>query len=66
MGSYKEQNEIVMVVHDDTTEDAIYVVELIKNRLGVSNVISNSICPTIGAHTGAGVIGVFFLAEKRR
>lgn len=66
MGSYKEQNEIIMVVHDDTTQDAEYVAQQIQERLGIKNVMLNTICPTIGAHTGAGVIGVFFLADKRR
>ena len=66
MGNYKEQNEIIMVVHDDTTQDAEYVAQLIQDRFGIKNVMLNAICSTIGAHTGAGVIGVFFLADTRK
>lgn len=65
-GSFKAENEdAVMIVHDDTTEDAKYVEALVKEKLGVKNVILNAICPTIGAHTGTGVVGLFFMADKK-
>lgn len=66
MGSYRDKTDIVMVVHDDTTEDAKAVAAMIKERFGFENIMMNPICPTIGAHTGPGVVGVFFLADKKR
>lgn len=66
MGSYRDKNDVIMIVHDDTTADAEYVAGLIRDRFGIDNIIMNSICPTIGAHTGPGVVGLFFLADKRK
>lgn len=65
-GSYRDKNDVVMIVHDDTTTDAEFVASLVKERFGTENIIMNSICPTIGAHTGTGVIGLFFMAESKR
>lgn len=65
-GSYRDKNDVVMIVHDDTTTDAEFVASLVKERFGTGNIIMNSICPTIGAHTGTGVIGLFFMAESKR
>lgn len=66
MGSYKDQNDVVMIGHDDTCEDAQFVADLIKERFGINNIVMNTICPTIGAHTGTGIIALFFLAEARK
>lgn len=65
MGSYRDQNDVAMIVHDDTTEDAEFVASLVREKLGINNVIMNSICPTIGAHTGPGVVALFCLGETR-
>lgn len=66
VGSYRDKTDVVMIVHDDTTEDAQKVAAMVKERFGVENIIMNSICPTIGAHTGPGVVGLFFLADSKR
>lgn len=65
-GSYRDKQDVIMIVHDDTTEDAKVVAEMVKERFGIENIILNSICPTIGAHTGPGVIGLFFFADKKK
>lgn len=66
VGSYRDKNDVVMIVHDDTTADAEYVASLVKERFGIENIIMNSICPTIGAHTGTGVVALFFMADSRK
>lgn len=66
MGSYRDKNDVVMIVHDDTTEDAKIVANLVRERFGIDNIIMNSICPTIGAHTGPGVVGLFFMADSKK
>ena len=65
MGSYRDKNDVVMIVHDDTTHDAEFVASLAREKLGVENIILNSICPTIGAHTGPGVVALFCLGDTR-
>lgn len=66
MGSYRNKDEIVMIVHDDTTEDANVLAAMIKERFGMENIMMNEICPTIGAHTGPGVVGAFFMADSKK
>lgn len=58
--------DVVMIGHDDTTEDAEFVASLIRERLGINNIILNSICPTIAAHTGPGIIALFFYAKTKK
>lgn len=57
------KNEIVMISHGDCLEDAEYVAKLIQERLGIHQFMFNNVCPTIGAHTGPGVVALFFLGD---
>ena len=52
MGSYKDQNDIVFISHADNLEDAEFVADEIKNRIGIDKFMINEIGPTIGSHTG--------------
>ena len=46
-------------------EDAQFVAELIKKRLGIENFLINHIGPTIGAHSGPGTIALFYMGDYR-
>ncbi len=65
MGSYRDQNDIFFVSHGDSLEDAEYVAEEVKRRLGIESYLINYVSPTIGAHSGPGTIALFFLGDKR-
>lgn len=65
MGKYKEEDNVICVVHGDALEDAEYIVNLIKERLHTNNVIVNTVSPSIGAHSGPGAIGICFMGESR-
>lgn len=65
MGSFKEQNDIIFISHGDALEDAEFVAEEIKKRFGIDKFIINRVGPTIGAHTGTGVIALFFMGDVR-
>lgn len=67
MGSYTEENrsDMIMISHGDSPEDAEYVRDQIKERLGIENCMINSIGPTIGTHAGPGTIALFFMGESR-
>lgn len=65
MGSYKDKNDIFMINHGDCEEDAIYLADLIKKKYGIENVMINCLGGTIGAHTGPGLIALFFMGDER-
>ena len=59
------ENDIVMITHGDCREDADYVAGLVRQKLGVDNILINNIGTVIGSHTGPGVVAVFCMGEKR-
>ena len=63
--NYKDYDDIVMISHGDCQEDAEYVRDLVKERFGINNFIINSLGPVIGAHTGPGLVALFFMGESR-
>ncbi|MBH1940091.1 DegV family protein [Mobilitalea sibirica] len=65
MGKFKEEKDIVCIAHGDDLEDAMYLADLIKERLPHKTIIMNTISPSIGAHSGPGAIGLCFRGEKR-
>ena len=65
MGSFREDNTMVMLSHGDAPEDAQFVADEVKKRFGIDKFLINPVGPTIGAHAGPGVIALFFLGEDR-
>ncbi len=62
---YTAGNDMVMISHGDALEDAEFVRDVIKERLGVQNFMINTLGPVIGAHTGPGLIALFFMGTSR-
>ncbi len=62
---YEADNDTIMISHGDCLEDAEFVANQIKERLGIQNIMINYICPTIGAHAGPGTVALFYVGEKR-
>ena len=58
-------NETCFIVHGDCEDDAKLLAEMIKERYGVLHVHIGYLGPVIGAHTGPGVLALFFLGEHR-
>ncbi|RHR29591.1 DegV family protein [Clostridium sp. AF19-22AC] len=58
-------NDIVMITHGDCIEEAEYVAELVREKMGVKEVMINNIGTVIGSHTGPGVLAVFCMGNKR-
>ncbi|XCP84106.1 DegV family protein [Roseburia hominis] len=58
-------NDIVMITHGDCEEDAEYVAELVREKMGIHNILIHCIGTVIGSHTGPGVVAVFCMGEKR-
>ena len=58
-------NDIAMITNGDCQEDAEYVAKLVRERLGIENILINNIGTVIGSHTGPGVVAVFVMGNKR-
>ncbi|MDR2043547.1 MAG: DegV family protein [Clostridium sp.] len=65
MGSFREENDMVFISHGDALEDAEFVRDLVRERLGIQEFMISHISPTVGAHAGPGTIALFFLGEAR-
>lgn len=59
------ENDIIMITHGDCAEDAEYVAELVRKKMGIENILVNNIGEVIGSHTVPGVVAVFCMGSKR-
>ncbi len=57
--------EMVFIAHGDCPEDAAALEDILRQKHGVKNVITGYVGPVIGAHTGPGVLVIFFLGSHR-
>ena len=57
--------ETVFIGHGDCAEDAAALEAILKEKHGVKNVITGYVGPVIGAHTGPGVLVVFYMGSTR-
>ena len=58
-------NQTVFISHGDCLEDAEFLAGLIRQEWGVKDIVINYVGPVIGAHTGPGVLALFFLGTER-
>ncbi len=58
-------NETIFIAHGDCAEDASLLESMLKEKYGVKNVITGYVGPVIGAHTGPGVLVLFFMGSHR-
>lgn len=58
-------NEIVLITHGDCEEEAKQLAELVREKMGVGDILINNIGSVIGSHTGPGVLSVFNMGNKR-
>lgn len=65
MGSYKEKQIFIGIIHGDCEEDANALKGMIEEKFGFDKFVIEPIGPSIGAHTGPGAIGLIFLGETR-
>ena len=65
LGETAIDKETVFIGHGDCPEDAAALEAILKEKHGVKNVITGYVGPVIGAHTGPGVLVVFFLGTHR-
>ena len=59
------QDQVVFISHGDCLAEAQSLADMIKEQLGVKEVVLNYVGPVIDAHSGPGTIALFFLGDKR-
>lgn len=59
------EQQVVAVSHSDSDEESQYIVEMIRSKFPVKDIIVNQIGPVIGSHSGPGTLAVFFLGDLR-
>lgn len=62
---YEEQNDLVGIVHGDCLEEAKWLAEQVKSRLGIQEVMICDVNPSIGVHSGPGALGLMFFGSSR-
>lgn len=65
IGSWRDKNDIIFISHGNCAADAQYVADLVKERFGIDSFIIDFVGPTIGAHTGQGVVALFYFGDVR-
>lgn len=59
------QDQVVFISHGDCLDDAKTVEKMVKQRFKVKRVVISYVGPVIGAHTGPGVVALFYLGKER-
>lgn len=59
------EKQRVYICHGDCLQDAEYVASLVREKFGITDTRINYVGPVIGAHTGPGVVSLFFVGSER-
>lgn len=59
------EKQMVFISHCDARQDAAYVAQAVREKLGVPQTVLNFVGPVIGAHAGPGTVALFFLGTER-
>ena len=65
LGIEPEKNQPVFICHANCPDYVEYVKGPLKERFNVTDVRADFIGPVIGAHTGCGTLGLFFVGTER-
>ena len=57
--------DTALITHADCIEDANTLANLLREEVGVTNILIEDMCPTIGAHTGPGALALFYMGSHR-
>lgn len=58
-------NDTIFIGHGDCPEDAAQLASILREQYGAKNIVTGYVGPVIAAHTGPGVLVVFFLGNHR-
>lgn len=60
-----KNQKTVFICHAACPDYVEFISELITERYGITDIRADYICPVVGAHTGCGTLGLFFVANER-
>jgi DegV family protein with EDD domain len=63
--SDKNEMQTITIVHGDCLEDALALEKLCRENGNVKECIINFEGPTVASHTGAGLVGLYFVGKER-
>lgn len=61
----EEGKKTVFISHGDCLKDAETVANMVRERFGTQDIHINYVGPVIGAHTGPGLVALFYLGTAR-
>lgn len=61
----EEGKKTVFISHGDCLKDAETVANMVRERFGTQDIHINYVGPVIGAHTGPGLVALFYLGTTR-
>lgn len=64
-GDNVKDQKTVFICHAACEDYVEYISDLIREKYGITDIRSDYICPVVGAHTGCGTLGLFFVANER-
>ena len=56
----------ICITHANCLDEAQTLANMIRQELGVPNVLISNVCPTIGSHSGSGTLAVFFYGKPKQ
>lgn len=59
------QEQTIYISHGDCEGEVIELVKIIKDEIGVKNIIYNYVGPVIGSHSGLNTVAIFYLGNDR-
>lgn len=59
------EKQVVFISHGDCYKEALFVENLLREKLKVKDVNINFVGPVIGAHAGPGTVAIFFFGNSR-
>jgi DegV family protein with EDD domain len=65
IGSYAKSCSTVFISHGDCEEDAMFVLDKVKEKYKIQDFIVSEVGSVIGAHSGPGTLALFFLGDKK-
>ncbi len=57
--------DYALIAHGDCEEDAVYLMDAVQEITGLETLYVTPVSPIIGVHTNAGIIALFFRANRR-
>ncbi|MDR2889890.1 MAG: DegV family protein [Lachnospiraceae bacterium] len=65
LGEWKDKQLFIGILHGDCEQDAGYLEQLIREKLGDVKIVTQTVGPSIGAHSGPGTLGLVFMGDYR-